>query len=127
MSSPPPSASDSRVHGTPTPADELIQGRRDRLRRRLLRANTAVAVILITVSALAIAAVFAGLRAERSQRRAEQAELESRDKLWKSHLEHARALRVEWPNGTPLRRIGDSGGGAGFRPSRQVQMKPSLC
>ena len=42
-------------------------------RRDILRANTAMAVVLTAVLALALVAVFAGLRAARSQRRAEAA------------------------------------------------------
>ncbi len=74
------------------------------MRRDILRANTAVAVVLIAVLALALVAVFAGLRAVRNERRAEAAETENRDRLRIAYTEEARAH-------SGVRRGGRPGGG----------------
>jgi len=64
------------------------------IQRDIRRANTAVAAVLIAVLALAVAAVFAGLRAEHNRRRAEAAEARSREQLRLAYTEEARAIRV---------------------------------
>jgi type II secretory pathway pseudopilin PulG len=82
-------AANDAFHGS-----ELEQ-RRERLRRRFLRANTAVGVILLAVLGLALASVLAGIRAERNQRRAEAAEQLAREQLWRAYLSQARAARLD--------------------------------
>ncbi len=67
---------------------------RDEMRRRLLRANTAMAIILGLLVALAVATVLQSLRSARSQRRAEVAEQDGREKLRHSLLAQARAVRL---------------------------------
>ena len=78
-----------------------LAARRETLRRSLLRANTAVGVVLATVLILAGAAWWQGFRATqmqsvalREQQRAEQAEAASRRELWRSLLAEARATRA---------------------------------
>jgi hypothetical protein len=85
--------------------EPAIQQQRQSIRRGLLRANTAVAVILILLLALAVTAVLQSQRSAGSRRRAEQAEQEGRERLWPSLLAQARAVRAaelvkhpqDWP------------------------------
>ena len=60
----------------------------------MLRANTAVALVLLAVLVLALVAVLAGMRAARNQARAVEAEAAGQDRLWKAYLAEARALRI---------------------------------
>ena len=85
----------------PAPAAPELQRQRDEVRRSLLRANTAVALVLAVVFGLAIAAVWMGWRAARSrneaesnQQRAEAAETKARSDLWRAYLSEARATRL---------------------------------
>ena len=59
--------------------------------------NTAVAVVLTAVLALALVAVFAGLRAAHNQRRAQAAEAEDQERLRIALTEEARAVRLLAP------------------------------
>lgn len=61
---------------------------------RLLRANTAIACVLIGVLALAAAAITAGIRARREQARALLAEKDARERLWNAYLAQAQASRL---------------------------------
>jgi signal transduction histidine kinase len=69
-------------------------GPRENIRRDFLRANTAVAIILVAVLGLALTAVLASLRATRHQRSAEQAQEAARSELWSAYLSKARAARL---------------------------------
>jgi signal transduction histidine kinase/type II secretory pathway pseudopilin PulG len=75
------------------PAPEL-GSQRENIRRSFLRANTAVAIILIAVLGLALAALLASLRATRHQQLAEQAQLAARTELWRTYLSKSRAARL---------------------------------
>ena len=84
--------------GAPPPDFQRL---REDARRSLLRANTAVALVLVVVFALALAAVWLGWRAtelrreaESNQRRAEQAEAKARTDLWRAYVSEARATRL---------------------------------
>jgi signal transduction histidine kinase len=84
-----------------------LQRQRDAARRSLLRANTAVALVLLFVLALATAAVWLGWRATRlrdeaqsNQSRAELAEAKARADLWRAYVSEAKATRL----GTALER-----------------------
>jgi len=75
--------------------------RQEARRRGLKRANTAVAVVIITVLALALAALWQGRRAtnlqgtaEQSRQRAEAAEAQARQELWRALLAESRATRL---------------------------------
>jgi hypothetical protein len=78
-----------------------LNRRRESTRVSLLRANTAVAVVLVTVLLLALAATWQGLRATRLQNvaqgqrsRAETAEVTARADLWRALLAEARGVRL---------------------------------
>ena len=68
--------------------------RRLDMRRRLVRANTAVAIVLVAVLGLALAAVLASLRATHHRRVAENAQAIARTELWRTYLSQARAARL---------------------------------
>ena len=67
---------------------------RESIRRNFLRANTAVAIILLAVFSLALVAVVASLQATRQQRVAEQAQDAARNELWRTYVSKARAARL---------------------------------
>ena len=84
---------------TPTPFE--LDRLREVSRRSLLRANTAVAVVLALVWSLALAAVWLSFRATRLQRaaveqqqRAESAESRARSELWRALLAEAKSTRM---------------------------------
>jgi signal transduction histidine kinase len=70
-------------------------GQRERARRSLRRANTAVAFVLLVVVGLAAVATLASLRARQNQRRAEQAQSTARAELWRAYLSDVRAIRKD--------------------------------
>ena len=63
------------------------------LERDLRRTTTVAVVILFVVLALALVAVFVGIRAGGNLWRAEIAEIEVRERLWNSFLSKANGLR----------------------------------
>ena len=67
---------------------------RESIRRNFLRANTAVAIVLLAVFGLALVAVLASLQARRHQRLAEQAQAAARTELWHTYLSKAHAARL---------------------------------
>ncbi|MBI1840058.1 MAG: hypothetical protein HYR88_04310 [Verrucomicrobia bacterium] len=78
-----------------------LRQQRERSRKSLLRANTAVAFVLIVVLGLGLAATWLGLRAtrlgaeaERGRQRAEEAESRARSELWHAYLAEAKATRL---------------------------------
>ena len=82
------------------PGGEFL-ARQESRRRGLKRANTAVAVVIITVLALALTALWQGRRAtglqataEQSRQRAELAEARARQDLWRALLAEASATRL---------------------------------
>lgn len=76
------------------PGDDGLEATRAAMRRDLNRANTAVGIILVVVFGLAVAAVFAGMRAARNFDRAVKAEASSTDRLWNSYIAQTRAVRL---------------------------------
>jgi WD40 repeat protein len=82
--------------------DAELRRQREAYRAGLLRAASAAGVVVAVVAALAFAAVQQAGSANRSARRAQQAEREANKKLWESYLAQARALR--W-SGRPGRRF----------------------
>jgi signal transduction histidine kinase len=64
------------------------------IRHDILRTNTEVALVLVSVLALALVAMFAGLRAARNLKRAESAEADGRERLRKAYTAQARAMRA---------------------------------
>ena len=86
----------------PSPAahDTEFVARRESVRRRLLRANTAVAVLIASTAVLAMSALWQSLRATKlqasavaNQQRAETAEGQARSELWRALLTESRATR----------------------------------
>jgi len=75
-------------------ASAVAELQRRQIRRKFLRANTAVGIILVGVLALALAAVLASVRATRDQRLAEQAQQAARSELWRAYLSKAHAARL---------------------------------
>ena len=85
---------------SPTTHDTEFVARRESVRRRLLRANTAVAVLIASTAVLAMLALWQSLRATKlqasavaNQQRAETAEELARSELWRALLTEARATR----------------------------------
>lgn len=81
-----------------TPAGAESTEHRASVRRRLLRANTAVAVMIASTLVLSASALWQSLRATKlqatavgNQRRAESAEGQARAELWRALLAEARA------------------------------------
>jgi signal transduction histidine kinase len=68
----------------------------------MLRLSLMAGGILLVVAALVIAAIFMGLDAKRQQHRAEAAEQQSKDQLWKSYRDQACALRRSGLQGSRL-------------------------
>jgi signal transduction histidine kinase len=71
--------------------EETLAQRREFVRRSVLRANRAVAVILAVVLLLGVVLVMMSMTARRHQGRAEGAEREATERLWKASLAQARA------------------------------------
>lgn len=69
-------------------------GDRGDVRAAMLRAHTSVALVLSAVLALALAAVFAALRAGVNLRRAEAAEGQAQERLLNAYTAQARAIRI---------------------------------
>ena len=75
----------------PQPHLERLAARREHVRRNVLRANRAVGVILALVLLLGTVLVWISLRARQSQQRAEHAEAQETERLWKASLAQAQA------------------------------------
>lgn len=103
------------------PAGAPAPGRRESIRRNFLRANTAVAIVLVGVLGLALAAVLASLRATHHQRLAEKAHDDARTELWRAYVSKARAARL----GSALDRRQESvraiADAAGIQPSAELR------
>lgn len=76
-----------------------LENQRNWLRSTFLRTTTQVGVMLAAVLLLTFAAVLSSLLAARNQERAETAELEGRERLWRSYLAQARAARFSGRTG----------------------------
>jgi signal transduction histidine kinase len=98
-----------------------LRDQREKIRRSFLRANTAIAVVLIAVLGLALVAVVASVRASRSQRRAELAEQDARERLWNSYLAQARAARLGGERGYRLQALTAVSNAASFRASTELR------
>jgi signal transduction histidine kinase len=94
-----------------------LQRQRDVLRRDFLRANTAVALVLVAVLGLAAVAVMLGYRAARQRERVEQAEQTAHERLWQSYLAQARAERLSIRAGRRTDALTAISNAAAIRPS----------
>src|SRR5262245_9376572 len=98
-----------------------LHEQREKIRRSFLRANTTIAVVLVAVLGLALAAVVAGVRASRSQQRAELAEQDAREKLWNSYLVQARAARLSGQRGYRMEALTAVSNAAAVRASTELR------
>lgn len=105
----------------------LLQTRRERLRRNLLRANTAVAAILCATIVLAFLSVLASIQAGRNQQRAESAEEQGHERLWRSYVAQARAARLSGIAGRSREALGAARLAAAIRPSIEVRDEAIAC
>jgi len=96
-------------------------------RRDILRANTAMVVVLTAVLALALVAVFAGLRAARNQRRAEAAEAEDQERLRVALTEEARAIRLSAEAGGRAAALTAISNAVAIRVSPELRTEAMAC
>src|SRR5207247_6949984 len=94
---------------------------RRQIRRNFLRANTALAIVLIGVLALALAAVLASVRATRHQQIAQQAQQAARTELWRAQLSKARAARLGSALDSRQESLRAIASAAAIRPSAEVR------
>src|SRR5215471_7062343 len=106
---------------------EELQRQREQIRRSFLRANTAVALILAAVLGLAVAAVLEALRASRHRRRAETAEQDGREKLWRSYLAQVRAGRLSGSMGRRAEGLETIRAAADIRPGLELRNEALAC
>ncbi len=106
---------------------EELQRQREQIRRSFLRANTAVAIILVAVLGLAVAAVFEALRAARHRQRAEAAEQDGREKLWHSYLAQVRAGRLSGLMGRRTEGLETIRAAAAIRPALELRNEALAC
>lgn len=113
------------MKSTPPVARPPLQ--REEIRRRFLRANTAVAILLAILLALAVTAVFQSFRSASSLRRAEQAEQDGREKLWHSLLAQARAVRLSEQMGRRAQGLEAIKAATLIRPGRELRDEAIAC
>ena len=106
---------------------EELQRQREQIRRSFLRANTAVAIILVAVLGLAVAAVLEALRAARPRRRAEAAEQDGREKLWRSYVAQVRAGRLSGLMGRRAEGLETIRAAAAIRPGLVLRNEALAC
>lgn len=87
----------------------------------MLRANRAVAVILLVAVVLGVVLVIMSLQARRNQIRAENAEHEARERLWKASLAQARAEVLSTQAGHRAAALEAVHSAAAMRPSRELR------
>ena len=97
------------------------------MRHDLLRANTAVAMVLVAVLALSVMAVFAGLGAARNLERAQAAEAVSRAQLHRAYIEEARAIRVSSAAGCRAAAMSVISKAVDIRPSPELRTEAIAC
>lgn len=105
----------------------LLQSQRDRLRQNLHRANTLVAAILLATIGLAFLSVLASLQASRNQARAETAEEQGNQRLWRSYLAQARAARFSGLAGRSRDGLEAVRHAAAIQPSLEVRNEAVAC
>lgn len=106
---------------------EELQQQREQIRRSFLRANTAVAIILVAVLGLAVAAVFEALRAARHRQRAEAAEQDGRERLWRAYLAQVRAGRLSGLMGRRAEGLDAIRAAAAIRPALELRNEALAC
>ncbi|HEY3915024.1 MAG TPA: WD40 repeat domain-containing protein, partial [Verrucomicrobiae bacterium] len=96
----------SENHSHPPVEFEDRAAARAEMRRDMLRAHTAVALVLGAILLLGIVAVFAAFRAATNLRRAELAEAHGRAQLLKAYTAQARAMRLAEESGARQAALG---------------------
>ena len=100
---------------------EEFAERREFARRSVLRANRAMAVILGVVVLLGAAMVYSGFRSSQNQARAEKAEAEATERLWKTSLAQARAEILSTQGGHRAAALEAVRTAAAIRPSQELR------
>ncbi|HVR34215.1 MAG TPA: ATP-binding protein [Methylomirabilota bacterium] len=105
-----------------------IEAQRERLRRTLMRANTAALVVLSVLIGLAVGLVAYAMRAEIESRGARQRAIEAeaerrsdRERLWRSYLERARVERQSARLGRRFQGLDALAEAARIRPSAELR------
>jgi len=101
--------------------------RRAAMRRELLRANTAMAVVALAALGLALVAMFAGFRAARNLRRAEAAEAESLERLRNAYTAQARAMRASAEAGGLSGALIAISNAVAIQPSADLRSEATAC
>ena len=101
--------------------------RREDLRRNFVRANSAVAVILFALLALAVAAVVASLRASHNQELAEAATRERQSQLADSLRAQARAVRLAGQVGRRFDALTAISNAVAFGASTELRSEAIAC
>ncbi len=97
------------------------------IRRDMLRTNTAMGLVLAAVLALALVAVFAGLRAARNLKRAEGAEADGRERLRRAYTAQARAMRASAEAGGREAALVSISNAVAIRPSADTRTEAIAC
>ena len=114
-------------HLPPATPPEKPLDRRALIQRDIRRANSAVATVLIAVLALALVAVFAGLRAEHNRRRAEAAEALNQEQLRLAYTEEARAIRASAEAGGRAAALNAISNAVAIRISPELRTEAIAC
>jgi signal transduction histidine kinase len=104
-----------------------LRQQRELVRQAMLRANTAVAVILAALAGLALAAFVAGVRAVRNQHRAESSERDQQSQLLQSYLAQARAMRLSGIVGARAQALTAIANAAAIHPSAELRNEAIAC
>ncbi len=102
-------------------SDADLKRQRERIRRRLTRANTAAVIVLLIVIGLSVAAICQALRAERNAREAGDATRRAEGELWQAQLAQARAQRLTGVAGRKARSLSAVASAAAIRPSVELR------
>ena len=100
---------------------ENFAERREFVRRSVLRANRAIGVILALVLLLGVVLVLMIQRARQSQSRAEHAEAQETERLWKASLAQARAENLSPKAGHRAAALEAVRTAAAIRPSTELR------
>jgi signal transduction histidine kinase len=110
------------MSSAPPPGDtENLAQRREFVRRSVLRANRAIAVILGVVVLLGVVLVMMIMRARQNQARAEKAEAEETEKVWNASLAQARAENLNTKMGHRAAALEAVRTAAAIRPSLELR------
>jgi signal transduction histidine kinase len=112
----------SAMSSAPPPEDtENLAQRREFVRRSVLRANRAIAVILGVVVLLGVVLAMMIMRARQNQARAEKAEAEETEKVWNASLAQARAENLSVKMGHRAAALEAVRTAAAIRPSLELR------